>query len=382
LNPCEDIRNVKSYNHLFEKLVSYENIEKAIYKSSIGKRDRPDIIKVLDNIEHHIKYVQDHLINRTFKIRKHTAHEINDGIRQKKRKIIKPDYLHEQILHHAVVQVMQDVIMKGMYVWSCGSIPERGGLYGKRYIEKFIKRNPAEIKYVVKADIKHFFENVDKRILKDLCRKKIHDEKMIWVLDLIIDSSVAVFDGEDMDFGLPIGYYTSQWFANWFLQDFDHFIKEHLKIKCYVRYVDDIVLFSRNKKNLHKAVKEIQKFFSEINLELKGNYQVFRFDYTDKDGVQKGRAVDFMGFKFYRNKTLFRKTILLKATRKALKLAKKKNHNWFECCQMLSYIGWFKHTDTYNVFETRIKPYVNIARCKKIVSLHQLKKNKEKQNDT
>jgi len=369
---------MKSYNHLFEKLISYDNLENAIYRASIGKRDREDVKKILENIDYHIKQVQEKLINRTFEIRKHTAFEINDGIKQKKRKIIKPDFVYEQILHHAVVQVMQDVVMRGMYVWSCGSVPDRGGVYGKRHIEKFIKNSPTEIKYCAKGDVKQFFLEVSKDILKKLCRKKIHDSKMIWVLDLILDANIAAFNGDDIDFGLPIGYYTSQWFANWFLQDLDHHIKEVLKIKCYVRYVDDIVLFSGNKKKLHKAITSINNYLKNIDLELKGNYQVFRFDYIDKSGNEKGRFVDFMGFRFHRNRTVLRRSILLKATRKAARLAKKGNLNWYECSQMLSYVGWFKHTDTYRVFEKWVKPHVDIKLCKKLVSSHQRKINKEK----
>lgn len=381
---CEVIRkNMHSINHIFEKLISYENLELAINISSLKKRERPYVKKVLDNIDYHIKQIQEKLSSGTFQINKHKATAINDVLSKKERIIIKPHYEYEQILHHAIIQVLEPFFMKGMYVWSCGSIPGRGTLYGKRYIEKFIKNNPAEIKYVLKADIKQFFQSIDTNILKEKFKKYIHDERMLEVLYMVIDANIATYDGEEKEFGVPIGFYTSHWFANWFLQDFDHYIKEQLHMKCYVRYIDDIVIFGRNKKELHKVLKLIREYLKDLNLELKDNYQVFRFDYTDRQGNIKGRAVDFMGFRFYRNRTTLRKSTMLKATRKARKIYKKGDKaTWFDYCQMLAYLGAFKHTDTYAVFEKHIKPYVNIAKCKKIMSCRQHKINKEKDNAT
>lgn len=372
---------MKSYNHLFEKLISYENLSLAIDRSSLGKRGRYEVKRILANKDKYIKRLQDLLINKKLKIRKHEAVLINDGMRLKPRLIIKPDYIYEQILHHALVQVLSPVFMHGMYQFSCGSLPNRGGLYGKRYLAKYIKENQKKIKYVAKGDIQKFFQTVDIELVKEKFKKKIHDERMLEVIYLVLDANKATYKGEEIDMGLPIGYYTSQWVANWFLQDFDHFIKQKLKIKCYVRYVDDFVLISPNKKVLHNALKEINNFLSKINLKLKSNYQVFKFAYTDKNGIVRGRPIDFMGYKFYRDRTILRKGILLRAARKARKLSKKTTLNWYECTQLLCYLGWFKYTNTYKFFEKYIKPIVNIGKYKKIVSLRQKRINKRLKND-
>jgi len=369
---------MKSYNHLFEKLICYENLYDAITRSAKRKRKRFDVQKVLNNRDKYIKKIQDLLINREFSPRVHTAKVIQDGHARKKRFIIQPDYIYEQIIHHAVVQIMQPIFMKGMYEFSCGSIPNRGSHYGKRYIEKFIQRHPKEIKYALKLDIKKYFQSVDVELIKAKLRKIIHDEKMLWVLEAIVDSNITIFEGKEMNAGLPIGFYTSQWFANWFLQDLDHFIKEKLKAKCYVRYIDDIVIFGRNKKELHKIHKEIENQLKALNLSVKENWQVFRFDYIDpKDGKRKGRPLDYMGFKFYRDKTVIRKAIMLKATRKAVRLNKKEVITWFDACQILSYMGWFKRTKTHGVYKKFIAPNINIAKCRKIISARQNRINKE-----
>lgn len=372
---------MKSYKYLFEKLISYENLSEAIEKSSLGKKERREVKKVLDHKDEYIKRLQNLLINKKFKIRKHEAIKINDGITAKVRLIIKPDYVYEQILHHAIVQVLTPIFMRSMYVYSCGSLPGRGGLYGKRYLAKYIRENPKKIKYVAKGDITKFFQTVNIGLVKDKFRKIIHDEKFLEVLFTVLDSNIATYQGEEINMGLPIGYYLSQWIANWFLQDFDYFIKQELKIRCYVRYVDDFVLLSPNKKELHKALAAISEYLKKLDLRLKHNYQVFKLAYIDKDGKERGRPIDFMGYKFYRDRTVLRRGIMLRAVRKALKISKKTNLNWYECTQLLCYLGWFKYTDTYKVYERFIKPYVNIGECKKVVSLRQKRINKRLQNE-
>ena len=372
---------MKSYKYLFEKLISYENLSDAIEKSSLGKRERREVKRVLDHKDEHIKRLQDLLINQKLRIRKHEAIKINDGITAKIRLIIKPDYVYEQILHHAIVQVLTPIFMRSMYIYSCGSLPGRGGLYGKRYLAKYIRENPTKIKYVAKGDITKFFQTVNIELVKDKFRKIIHDEKFLQVLFLVLDSNIATYQGQEINMGLPIGYYLSQWIANWFLQDFDYFIKQKLKIKCYIRYVDDFVLLSPNKKELHKALAAISEYLKNLDLRLKPNYQVFKLAYIDKNGKERGRPIDFMGYKFYRDRTILRRGIMLRAVRKALKISKKTNLNWYESTQLLCYLGWFKYTDTYKVYERYIKPNVNIGECKKVVSLRQKRINKRLQNE-
>lgn len=363
---------MKSYNHLFEKLIDFDNIYKAIMRAAKGKKDRPDVKKVIRHINKYIYRLQDILTGRKLQIRKHNAVLINDGIHAKKRLIIKPDFVWEQILHHAIVQVLAPIFMKSMYKWSCGSLPKRGGLYGKRYLQKYIREHQTKIKYVAKGDIKHFFPSIDIEVLKKKLRKKIHDKRFLEVLFVVIDSNIAIYEGEEIYMGLPIGYYISQWLANWLLTEMDYKAKQELKIKCYVRYVDDFVLLHQNKKYLHKSIVFLQKYLSTICLKMKDNYQVYKFVFN-KDGKEYGRVIDFMGFKFYRNRVVLRKSIMLKTVRKALKISKSIKKNWFECTQMISYLGWFKHTDTYNVYEKYIQPIVNIGECKNIVSLHSYK---------
>ena len=334
---------MKSYNHLFEKIIDSENIRKAIRQSSKRKRDRKVVQQVLQNEDHYIKVIQDILTNDKFTIRKHTPKIIDDGFQHKQRKIIQPDYKYEQIIQHALMQVLIPIFERGMYTYSCGSIPNRGNSYGKKYIEKIIKKDKINTQYVLKIDIKKFFENIDHEILKKKLERIIHDKKVLKVLYTIIDS---------YDDGLPLGYYTSQWFANFYLQELDCFIKQNLRVKYYIRYMDDMVLFASNKEELYYAKEAIESFVNlKLNLELKSNYQIFKLAKNKNDS---GRCLNFMGYKFYIDKTILRKNIMLKTTRKISKILKKNKCTWYDATQLMSYYGWIKNTNSYKLFKCSI----------------------------
>lgn len=170
------------------------------------------------------------------------------------------------------------------------------------------------------------------------------------------------------DKGLPLGFYTSQWFANFYLQDFDHYVKEQLGVKYYMRYMDDMVLLGSNKKELHRVKEQMLEYLQDnLHVWFKDNWQIFRFDYKDGDAHQ-GRFIDFMGFRFYRDHITMRRTIARKAMRKAAKLGKKDTITPADARQMLAYYGWIKHTDSYNFVKKYIEPYVDFDELKKIIS--------------
>jgi hypothetical protein len=277
---------------------------------------------------------------------------IYDGIGRKQRKIIVPTF-RELTVQHAVVNVLKPIFMKGMYEHSYASIPGRGVHKAKKQIEKWIKHDTRNVKYVLKMDIKHFFDSVPHDILKAKLEKLIHDSKLLDLLFKIIDTT---------EHGLPLGFYTSQWFANWYLQDLDHFIKEDLKAVHYVRYMDDMVIFGSNKKTLHEMRKAIEKYLNDkLGLTLKENWQVFRFHYV-RCNQSRGRDLDFMGFRFYRNRTTLRRRIMLKATRKAKKISKKSRATIYDIRQMLSYLGWLDCTDTYDMYQKTDKTVCGLRR--------------------
>ena len=368
---------MKTYKNLINIALSDEIMDEALNNASKGKTNRPDVKRIFKNVEWLKGKLREKILSGSLVPLKHKAHEINDGFTRKKRIIIQPYFnvnRPEQWLQHIIILTLKPLMLNGMYEFSCGSVPRRGVHYGKKYLEKFIKSNPKKIRYVLKLDIKKFYQNIPIDLLKERFQEKIKDEKMLKLIFFILDSNVGFLEsGEIIRQGLPIGFYTSQWFANWFLQPLDHYIKEELKAPFYMRYMDDIVILGSNKKELHKIFKKIEEYLKTLRLRPKENWQVFLFDYTDKNGIRRGRPIDFMGFKFYRDKTTIRKSIFLRACRLARRISKNAKISWRDACQILSYMGWFYPTDTFKAYKKYIEPNINIDVCKKIVSKHNKK---------
>lgn len=351
---------MKTYKHLMEKIASEENIKAAIMNASKKKRSRKDVKEVLRDIDTHTEKIQKILLSGTYEAHIDTPCVINEGTHHKVRRIRKPHFKYDQIIHHCIIQVLQPIFSKPMYEYSCGSIPKRGAHYGKKRIEKWLRNDVKNTKYVFKMDIKHFYESVDKEILKQMLERKIRDRQAMELINKVIDSCER---------GLPLGNYTSQWFANFMLTPLDHYIKEQLHAKYYMRYMDDMVIFGRNKKELHKIHKEIEKYLKEkLKLKIKENWQIFRFEYKGR-----GRLLDFMGWQFYRDKTILRKSIFIRIMRKARKVGK---YTTIKGAQgMISYMGYIKHADTYGSYVQYIRPYVNIGKLKKFVAKRERSKN-------
>lgn len=353
-NVDERIRkNMKSYKHLYEVCISESNRKESIKLAKHSKRIRK-IIKER-HLSDDVLIAEAYDLLENFESADHTPIHIYDGISRKERKIIVPT-MEELIVQHCVVNALKPMFYRGMYEHSYASLPDRGAHKGKKIIEKWIAHDSKNVKYVLKMDIHHFFDSIPHDILKAMLSKKIRDEKMLNLLFKIIDVT---------DIGIPLGFYTSQWFSNWYLQGLDHYIKEQLGAVHYIRYMDDMVIFGSNKKVLHRMRQAVDDYLhKELGLELKGNWQVFRFSY----GKNQDRDLDFMGFRFFRNRTVLRKSIMFKATRKAKRISVKERPTIYDARQMMSYLGWIKCTDTYTMYLFWIKPYVNFQKMKRKIS--------------
>lgn len=331
---------MKSYGYLYEVALSDDNRLLAVKAARQSKRIRR-ILKQR-HLSCEVAANNAYVWISKYENTEHTSIEIYDGMHRKPRTIIVPT-LEELVVQHCVAQAMIPMFRKGMYEHTYAGIPGRGAHKAKKVIERWIRNDTKNVKYVLKMDIHHFFESIQHDILKSKLASKIRDEKMLDLLYRIINVT---------DEGLPLGFYTSQWLANWYLQDLDHFIKEKLCAVHYVRYMDDMVIFGSNKKTLHEMRIAISSYLKEkLGLQLKDNWQVFRFSYGD----DLGRDLDFMGFRFYRTRSTLRKSIMYKATRKAAKISSKKRPTIYDARQMISYLGWVDCTDTYKMYVRWIK---------------------------
>ena len=339
-------------------VISEENIRLAIRKAVKGKRKRRKVQRILADMDEWIPYYQKFIIN--YKTRHKEPKVILEGIHRKRREIIVPSF-DEQVMHHAIVNVLEPIIMHGIYYHAYGSLPGRGAHGAKKYIEKWIKHDPKNCKYFLKMDIKQFFNSVQHDRLYRMLELYIHDEKMLDLMHKVIDSTAV---------GLPLGFHTSHWLANWYLQGLDRYIKQTLKAKHYIRYMDDMIIFGPNKRKLHEMRRKIEEFLNGLGLRMKENWQLKRLDYNGR-----GKDLDFMGFRFFRNKTILRKMVMYRMCRRARRIWKKGKPTIYDCRQMMSALGLLNASDTYGMYLTHIKPFINFQQMKRRISRYDRRTN-------
>ena len=318
---------------------------------SEGRRDAQGALK---NPDAYADFILSELPH--FKNDKHTPKEIYDGISRKKRTIIVPTF-REQVVHHLIVDVLKPFFLQGIYEHAYGSIPKRGAHDAKKAIKRWITKDLGSCRYVLKMDIKKYFENIRHDVLKEKLARQILDKDILRILFEIIDAT---------DSGLPLGFYTSQWLSMWFLMGFDHYMKEQLRAIHYIRYMDDLVVFDSDKNYLHYVLDKSKDYLETIGLTLNQKTQIFPLE---------SRNLDFMGFRFYPFKITLRRGIYYKMLRKARKISKEDKPTIFEVRQMLSYLGWIKACDVYKVYEACIKPFIDFGKYKKRISNYDRRMN-------
>ncbi|WP_202193021.1 RNA-directed DNA polymerase [Roseburia faecis] len=370
---------MKKYKYLYQRMLDENIIRKAYKKLRKGKAKRKEIIAIDANLDIEVAAMQRMIENTkppdvpvenpelAYKPCKRTPKIIFEH--GKKRKIYMPE-IHEQWLHHIIVLILEPIITATSYRYSCGSFPKRGAHYGKKFIMKIL-RSGKGIRNFGKIDIRHFYDNIRINILMKELAIRIKDNWFLYIIRLCLKGFKK---------GIPLGFYISQWLANYILEPLDKFITEKLGLDKFVRYMDDMIFYDNAKKNLQRAIAEIRIFIEHrYRLKLKDNYQVCRFFYESKKR-EIGRPLDFMGFQFYRNKVILRKNIMIAATGMAKRLAKAKavGRGYYakHVKSMLSYVGWFDCTNTYDCYTKYVKPLVNIGKLKKIVSKLDRRKNR------
>jgi len=216
-------------------------------------------------------------------------------LRDPKTRKISKSIFRDRIVHHALCNIIEPIFDKSFIYDNCANRKGKGTLVALKRFEKFkgkVTCNLISRAYCLKADIKHYFKEVDRKILLKIIKKKIRCKKTCNLIGLILDN----FEGAK---GIPLGNLTSQFFANVYLSELDQFVKHKLKIRHYIRYVDDFVLFHSSKYKLENWKKEIEGFLEEnLKIEL----------HPDKSKIiNLSKGVDFVGFRNFYHHRLLRK---------------------------------------------------------------------------
>lgn len=353
---------MKRFGFLYEQIVSIENCKLAIQNASKKKKKRKMVNNILSDLDFYAKDLSERLIRLDF-LTPYRTRIIKDGLSGKERELQIPSFYPDQCAHHAIMQILKPIIEKSSYHWSCANIPNRGIDHACKGVERATMRDTKNAKYCVKMDISKFYPSISHDKLKARFRQKIKDKRALEIIDKVIDSHYP---------GLPIGNYTSPWFAEFFLQPMDNLIKQTYKVKHYVRYADDLVLTGNNKKKLRKVLFAIFEYVKGVGLKIKHDYQLFLVQRNCKEKKQrKGRKIDFVGRCFGIRVTTIRKRRALALMRQSRFIQKLQKQNRPVSYRMasgfISRCACFKHTNS-QAMKKKYYDTINIKALKEVIS--------------
>lgn len=246
---------MKRTSSLFEKIVSYENVRLAYLKARKGKTSKKSIRNFAKNVNENLFLVQKNLKSNPPVLSKYTQFKITDP----KERIISVVPFLDRVMHHAIINILEPIFERQFIFHTYACRKEKGTHAAARYALKKAKSS----KYFLKLDVKKYFDSINHAILKSFLTRIIKDGRCLSLLFSVIDSYSSSFSYKNKQKGLPIGNLTSQFFANFYLSPLDHYVLEKMKPKGYVRYMDDIVVFSDSKSEVKNIFCLIKKFCRE-----------------------------------------------------------------------------------------------------------------------
>lgn len=309
------------YNEILDTKV-INDMYKRIKRNTKNKRK----IEVFEsNYVSNISYIKEILENRTYKIGKYNIFLIKEP----KVRIVMSQNIIDKLINHLVSKYfLVDIFENNLINENVATRLNKGTKEGINLTKKYLNRMKNKNFYILKFDISKYFYNIDHEIIKELLVKKIKDKDVLNILFEIIDSTDEdyvnnqissikgnISDYKDIPFykkgkGLPIGNMSSQFLAILYLNELDHYIKNNLKIKNYIRYMDDGVLIHEDKEYLKYCLREIEKILKKYKLELNHKTKIYK----------SNEGFEFLGFRYI----IKNNKVIMKLNHKTKKRFKKK----------------------------------------------------------
>jgi len=327
---------MRTYNNLYSNIYDFKNLHQAYLRAGRCKRYNLSVLQFSSKLEEELIVLQNELIWKSYHPSPYREFYVNDP---KKRLIMAPAF-RDRVLHHAAHNIISPLFEKKFIYDSYACRINKGTHAGVDRLHHFLRvtQKRWSTTYCLKCDIHSFFPSVRHDKLKQMIRKTIRCKDTLWLLDLIIDS---VLNGEP---GIPLGNLTSQLFANIFMDDLDHFVKEQLRLIYYIRYMDDFVILLNNKRRLEEIKREIACFLCLKGLVLNSKTSIFPI----KQGI------DFLGYRIWPTHRLLRKSSIRRAKRKYRAFARRyKNGEISKDKIKQSLMSWLGHAGHCNSYNTR-----------------------------
>jgi retron-type reverse transcriptase len=329
-----------TYSNLYSQLCSYDNLLLAFKKAKKRKARKPYVLEFEASLEANLKQFQWELQNETYL----PTPLKTFIIREPKTRKISKSHFRDRIIHHAICNIIEPIFQKTFIYDSFANQKGKGTHLALRrfdYFKRKVSRNNFISCYVLKADVKHYFDTVDQNILIKIISKKIKDEKLISLIRKILENHKTKEKGK----GMPLGNLTSQFFANVYLNELDYFVKHKLRAKYYIRYVDDFVILHKSKNKLRFYKNKIDEFL-KLQLKIKLHPNKCKIKH-----VSCGASL--LGFRVFYYHKLLRKSNFRKFQRKFSKLEDAhiaKAVNFTSLLNFLNgWLGYAMHANTYKL---------------------------------
>ena len=244
-----------------ETLAGWENLQLAVWKAAKGKTGRPDVVCFIQNIDENLAELQEQILNGRLPLQQYRSFRIRDP---KPRKIVAVGF-KLRVLHHAIMNLIGQNLERSQIDSSFACLPGRGVHAAVLRVQRGLRC----AQWYVKIDIEKYFENIDHSCLQEKLRRRFKGGGFLALLDAIIDGY-----WERPGKGLPIGSLTSQYFANFYLEQCDRFILQLPETCGYVRYMDDMIWFCRDRQEARYSLEKVVDYLAEENLRVKESRQV------------------------------------------------------------------------------------------------------------
>lgn len=302
---------MRRFGNLFDTIVSFPNFLEAAHRAQCCKRLRDDVLEFNFNLEANLLRLHHSLCERSYRPGPYKTFLIYEP----KRRFISAAPYCDRVVHHALCNVIEP-IFDTTFIDSCYA--NRRGKGTHKALDHFV-REARRHRFCLRADVEKYFPSMDHAVLKERICRKIKCKDTLWLIDLILDHSneqepvIHYFHGDGLltpterRRGLPIGNLTSQMYANVYLSNVDHAMAKRFGGRRYLRYVDDIALFSDNKGELDEARDMLDDLLAEVRLRL----------HPVKTEIVEARAgVNFLGFRVLPDRIRLRQDNLRRARRR------------------------------------------------------------------